>query len=97
MDVEVVLDGGLLVVGQVVVGHVGAADVILLDDVLPRGLRTAVGQIEELDVVVFQPGVLFGGVAQRLLAGAAPRAPDVEQYELAFVGFDDFLQQCLTL
>ena len=35
VDVEVVLYGALLVGWQVVVGYVGAADVVLFDDVLP--------------------------------------------------------------
>ena len=43
MDVQVTLDSILLRAGQVVVGHVGTADVIFLDDVLPCCLRTAVG------------------------------------------------------
>lgn len=77
MDAEVALDSGLLLPWQVVVGHVRATYVILLDDVLPRLLRTVVGKIEVLDVVVFQPGVFLGGVAQGFLAGTAPCAPDV--------------------
>ena len=97
MNVEVVLDGGLLVAGQVVVGHVRTADVVLLDDVLPCGLRTVVGQIEELDVVVLQAGVLLGGVAERLTARSAPCAPNVEQHELALVGLEDLPQQRLAL
>ena len=35
IDTKVALDGRLLLGGQVVVGDVGAADVVLLDDVLP--------------------------------------------------------------
>ena len=68
MYVEVVLDGGLLVAGQVEVGHIRAADIVLLDYILPCCLWTVVGQIEELDVVVLQAGVLLGGVAECLLA-----------------------------
>ena len=43
VDVKVALDGALLFGRQVIVSHVRAADVILLDDVLPRCLRAAVG------------------------------------------------------
>ena len=46
MDVEVALNGCLLGIWQIVVGDVGAADVVLLDDVLPRILGTAIGQVE---------------------------------------------------
>ena len=97
IDTKVTLDGRLLLGGQVVVGNVGAADVVLLDDVLPRFQRAAVGQIEILDVVVLQAGVLLGGVREGFLAGAAPRSLDVEQHELALVWFEEFLQQCLAL
>ena len=77
MDVQMALNGGLLLGGQVVVGDVGAADVVLLDDVLPRILGTAIGQVEILDVVVRKAGILFCGVAKCFLAGATPSAPDV--------------------
>ena len=91
VDVKVPLDGCLLLCGQVVVRYVIAAHVILLDDVLPRFLRTVVGKIKELDVVVLQSGILLGGVGEGFLAGAAPCAPDVEQDEPAPVRFKDFL------
>ena len=43
MDVQMTLDSILLFAGQVVVGYVRTANIILLDDVLPRRLRTAIG------------------------------------------------------
>jgi hypothetical protein len=79
--VEVSLDGILLQCREVVVSYVVTAYVVFLDDVLPRFLRTLVGQIEELDVIVFQPCIFFGRVGESFLAGSAPCAPDVEQDE----------------
>ena len=43
VDVQITLDGVLLLVWQIVVGNVWPADVILLDDVLIRVLWTLVG------------------------------------------------------
>lgn len=62
--VEVPLDGILLQCREVVVSYVVTAHVVFLDDVLPRFLRTLVGQIEELDVIVFQPCIFFGRVGE---------------------------------
>ena len=45
------LDGGLLLGGEVVVHHVVACHVVFLDDVLPRLLTGAVGEVEVYDVV----------------------------------------------
>lgn len=81
IDTKVTLDGRLLLFGQVVVGYVGATHIIFLDDVLPRFLRTPVGQIEKLDVIVFQSRIFFGRVGEGIFAGTAPCAPDVEQDE----------------
>ena len=44
----------LLVGGQVVVYDILARDVVLLDNVLPSILRTAVGQVEIHEIVVLQ-------------------------------------------
>ena len=81
MHIKVSFDGGLLLGRQVVVGHVVTTHIIFLDDVLPRLLRTLVGQIEEFDVIVLQPRIFLGGVGEGFLAGSAPCAPDVEQDE----------------
>ena len=59
LNAEVFLDGLLLVLGQVVVDHVLARHLILLDDVLPALVAAAVGKIEIDDVVVFQSLVFF--------------------------------------
>ena len=90
------LYGGLLLLGQVIVRYVRAADIVLLDDVLPRVLRALVGEIKVLDVVVLQPCIFLGSVAERLAARTAPGAPNVEQHELALERLEDFLQH-LTL
>ncbi len=60
VNVQVALNGLLLLFGQVEMSYIGSAYVVLLDDVLPRVLRTAVCQIDELDVEVLQSGVLLG-------------------------------------
>ena len=77
VDAYVVLDGTLLVFGQVVVYAVGACQVVLLDDILPRLVAAAVGQVEIDEIVVFQPLVFFLRVREGFLARAAPCAPDV--------------------
>ena len=59
LNAKVFFDGFLLVFGQVVVNHVLARHLILLDDVLPTLVATAVGEIEIDDVVVLQPLVFF--------------------------------------
>ena len=41
--------------------------------------------------------IVTNGVSKIYLTRAAPGAPDVEQHELALVGFDEFLQQRLAL
>ena len=51
LNAEVFLDGLLLVLWQVVVDHVLARHLILLDDVLPALVAAAVGKIEIDDVV----------------------------------------------
>ena len=48
------LDGYLLLGGEVVVHHVVARHIVLLDDILPRLLTGAVGEVEVYDVVVLQ-------------------------------------------
>ena len=78
LDIQITFDSALLFDGQVIVSHVGTTDIILLDDVLPGILRTAVSQIEVLDIEVLQSGILFGGVAEGFLAGSAPSALDIE-------------------
>ena len=35
MNVQMALNGSLLFIGQIVVGHILTTDIILLDDVLP--------------------------------------------------------------
>ncbi len=74
MYAKMVLGSRLLLSGQVIVCYVRAAHIILFDDILPCGLRTLVGEIKVLDVVVFQAGVLLGRVAEGFLAGSAPCA-----------------------
>lgn len=56
---KVFLNGLLLVLGQVVVHHILARHLILLDDILPALVAAAVGKIEIDDIVVFQPLVFF--------------------------------------
>ena len=46
-----VLDGGLLLGRQIIVHHIVACHVVFLDDVLPRLLVGAVGEVEVYDVV----------------------------------------------
>ncbi len=59
LNAKVFLDGLLLVLGQVVVHHILASYLILLDDVLLALVAAAVGEIEIDDIVVFQPLVFF--------------------------------------
>ena len=87
MDVQMTLDSILLFAGQVVVGYVRTANIILLDDVLPRRLRTAIGQIKVLDVVVLQTGILLGRVAEGFCTRSAPCSPDIQEHELALIWF----------
>ena len=91
VNTKMALDGGLLLWGQIVVSYIRATHIILLDDVLPRRLRAFVGQIEILDIIVLQTGVFLGRVTQCFFAGAAPRAPDVEQHKLALIRFENLL------
>ena len=80
------LDGMLLLFGQVVVHAVGARQIVFLDDVLPRFVAAAVGQIEVDDVVVLQGFLHLPRLFEVILAGSAPGAPDVEIYDAAFEG-----------
>ena len=52
VDLQITLYGCLLLFGQIEVGDIRSRDVILLDDILPRILRTAVGEINILDVIL---------------------------------------------
>lgn len=89
VDTDEVLDGGLLVLGQVVVDYVVAFYLVFLDDVLPRLVAAAVAEVEIDEVEVLQPLVFLLRVLEALLAGAAPRAPNIDEDELALVRFDN--------
>ena len=73
-----VLDGGLLLGRQIIVHHIVACHVVFLDDILPRLLIGAVGEVEVYDVVILQMLVFFLAVLQSRLTRAAPRAPDIK-------------------
>ena len=55
----ILLNGVLLVGGQVIVNAIGLCEIVLSDDVLPRLLRRTVSQIEIHDVVVLEFGLEF--------------------------------------
>ena len=53
IDADIVLNGSLLVLGQVVVDSVIASKIILFDNILPRLVAAAVGKVKIYDVIVF--------------------------------------------
>ena len=97
MDVEEILDGILLGIGQVVVDDVVAYEVVLLDDVLPSLVLAAVGKVEVDETKVFQSFVLHLAVRQSHLAGRAPCAPHVEQNQSATVWLDYLAEYLLAV
>ena len=52
VDLQIALYGCLLLLGKIEVGDIGTSDVVFLDDILPRILRTVVGEIHILDVIL---------------------------------------------
>ena len=78
IDIEIMFNCFLLAFGQIVVNAVLTSQIVLLDCVLPRFLRTVVGQVEINDVVVHKSLFQLVRLLQCSFAGAAPRSPDVE-------------------
>ena len=91
------LDGRLLLSGQIIMDYVVTDDLILLDDVLPRLILAAVSKIEIDDVEVLQPPVFLGTVREGFFAGPAPSAPDVEQDYPTLVRLYDLAQDLLAI
>lgn len=58
-DLEIALDGLLLLTRQIEVNYIAARHVVLFDHILPGVFRTVVGEIHILQVVLGQPLILF--------------------------------------
>ena len=85
VDVQVALDSTLLLFGQIVVNAVGTSKVILLNDILPRFVATAVTEIEVDDVVILERLLLLPRIFKPLLTWTTSCAPHVEVDDTSFV------------
>ena len=50
VDLQIALYGCLLLLGKIEVGDIGTCDVVFLDDILPRILRTVAGSWKHLTI-----------------------------------------------